>query len=470
MNRFKRPVCSMLIVSLMLAPPTVSANVGNGMQTWFDSMGGFSNTTPPTSWKGQTQNGYSFGSFYARTPVRSYQLANMTPPSLDIGCGGIDLHAGSFSFINKDAIIGLFNNIGTSLSYAFLLAIKSSMPEMASLFETLQDVANKVNSLNVNSCKWASGLDLKKGASVSENVTSAFTQVAGAATNQFSDVFGSWNATKADAGQKDSVVAAAVAQKPGNKDHILPGNVVWKALQKVQGIDDQDRLMIMSLTGTIVIHNTGTGGAPVWIYSGPTNVQISDFIGDTNANTGIDVYSCGTDPDCMSPTLPATQTVITPFVKKVDDALNNLITGVTSRSAQGLNNFKLVDAAQSLPVWKLISVTADRNPEMVRKFERIIAVDIAYSYINGLYVIANQALANVQNGNVPDDARDAIDSLRRNLSELQTHTFLMRNNEYQKVSAQIDIERQIQLLHQTLLAGIPSQAFTSMAVFGGIGN
>src|SRR4030066_950294 len=167
-----------LAATCLIAAPA-NANEGTGMQTWFDSMGGYSNATPPSSYKGQTMNGYSAGGFYARTPVRTYQLAQISPPSLDIGCGGIDLHAGSFSFINHAAITALFHNIGTSITYAFLLAIKSSMPEMASLFEYLQDVAKKVNGMNVNACKLTEGISLKEGAGISENMSRVFSQAAG---------------------------------------------------------------------------------------------------------------------------------------------------------------------------------------------------------------------------------------------------------------------------------------------------
>ena len=95
----KKPIAIAVAVSMLIATP-VSANVGAGMNNLFNSMGGFANATPPTAYKGQTMNGYSGGGFYARTPVKNYQLMTAQAPSLNIGCGGIDFTAGAFSHIN----------------------------------------------------------------------------------------------------------------------------------------------------------------------------------------------------------------------------------------------------------------------------------------------------------------------------------------------------------------------------------
>jgi conjugative transfer pilus assembly protein TraH len=68
-----------------------------------------------------------------------------------VGCGGIDLFAGSFSFINEAQFVALLKNIGqNALGYFFQLALKSMAPEIAVTLEWLQDQAQKINALNVN--------------------------------------------------------------------------------------------------------------------------------------------------------------------------------------------------------------------------------------------------------------------------------------------------------------------------------
>lgn len=458
---------SVLSATCLIATP-VSANVGTEMQTWFDSMSGFTNTTPPSSYKGQTLNGYSAGGFYARTPVKTYQLGSMTPPSLDIGCGGIDLTAGAFSFINKQALIGLFQNIGTSLSYAFLLAIQSSMPDMANLFKNLQDVANKVNAMQVNSCQMTKGIPFVEGADLSDNMSKVFTHIAGEKTNIFSDAFDSLKKLATDPIGRKQVADAESAAHPQNANLFSPGNVVWEALKNVQGLDDQDRQLLMSLTGTIIISApSGVGvnsNASKWDYIPPTGIKVDDFIGDgALATANVTVFQCVDMDKCLTYTTP--QLPITPFVGKVSKAVDALKEQLVARGAQNINNFKLVDAAE-VPVWKIISVsTLVGNSTMIDAYTKLIATEIAYSYFGGLIKTATQGLAGAKNGSTPPDAKNALTSLSARLDALSSETIQLRSAAFQKVSSIVEMERQIQLMHQAMVAGIPSQAFTSMTVF-----
>ncbi len=42
-----------------------------------------------------------------RTPNTTYNLAAITPPSANAGCGGIDLYMGGFSFVNKEQFVAM---------------------------------------------------------------------------------------------------------------------------------------------------------------------------------------------------------------------------------------------------------------------------------------------------------------------------------------------------------------------------
>jgi len=469
---YKKMLISILAATSLISAP-VNANVGAGMQSWFDSMGGFNNATPPSSYKGQTMNGYSAGGFYSRAPVKNYQLMSITPPSLNIGCGGIDLTAGSFSFINKAAITALFQNIGTSLSYAFLLAIKSSMPEMASLFEYLQDVANKVNGMNVNSCKMAEGIPALLGSDLSKSTSDMFSHAAGAITNMMPDSYDAWKTARSDAASERAAKAAAIALDPGKKDQYLPGNVVWKALNKTTGLDANDMQFIMSLTGTIIIDpSTGgsasdpNGGKNVsWRYVEPTGINVKDFIGYADGPTApLQIFTCGADlVDCMTPTV--TTTPVASFYALISPKLDNLRNNLLARNAQTVSDLKLVDAS-SIPVWKMITTTASVNPGFIDAYKMFIAVDVAYAYVGNLLNTAGQIMGNGQNGPTAPDARQALQQLRERLDTLKVELNTQRIAEYGKLQQQADLERQLQLMHQTMVAGIPSQAFTSMTVFG----
>ncbi len=467
--RVNKPLVLALSAALLVSAP-VSADVGTGMSDWFNSMGGFSNATPPSSYKTQTMNGYSGGGFYVRNPVKNYQLMSATAPSLNIGCGGIDLTAGSFSFINKSTITAMFQNIGTSLSYAFLLAIKSSMPEMGSLFEYLQDEASKINNANINSCEAAQGITFAMGADTSQRAKDAYSHVTGTLGNLAPDSYSSWNSARADAKAQRDAQAAAIAADPSKKNFYQPGNVVWQALKNTSGLDVQDKELIMSMTGTIIIAdptgdaatdpNGGKTGA--WHYKEPTGIRVEDFIGyNDGATETFRIWTCDEPIDCLSPTASviSAQTFMTAVSAKID----NMVNAVNSRTSQNTNDFHVVDIS-SVPVWKMISLSATTQPDLVSKYKRFIAVDIAYSYVNNLLYTANQTISSGKIEPAAPDAQQALKELKDNLATLKAELYSQRIAENGKLQSAVELERQLQSLHQAMVAGIPAQAFTSMSV------
>ncbi|MGZ8257242.1 MAG: conjugal transfer protein TraH [Gallionella sp.] len=460
--RYKKIIISIIAATCLTSAPA-NANVGAGMQNWFDSMGGFTNVTPPSSYKGQTMNGYSGGGFYQRVPVKNYQLAAMTPPSLNIGCGGIDLTAGSFSFINKAALTSMFQNVGTSLSYAFLLAIKSSMPQMSSLFEYLQDASSKINSLNVNSCQMAEGIVTAGKSMISDKKKSGEDHSIGSYVNGAVDSFGAWNSAEID---KLNARRQAETQDPTQAEVLSPGNVVWTALSKTTGLDDQDKEFIMSMTGTVIIRQ-GTGTAKTtWDYVPPTQIDIEDLVGtekDTGATVSVQVFVCADKVKCLNVTQSALP--VASFMQRVALKLDGLRNNLLARTQQTTGDLQLVEMS-SIPVWKMISVATNYNPGYIDEYKRVIAVDLAFSYINGALTNARQILSKHNNSTGAADAAAALDKLIDNLDKNSVALYAARQAEYQKITQNIEMQQKIQLMHQTMIAGLPAQAFNSITVFG----
>ena len=155
--KFKR-----LLIGMALAMSvSTSAQAGlSDMQSFFDDLGGYSNATSAQSFKGQTRNYITGGSLSVRIPDKNYQLATFDPPRLSSSaCGGIDAFAGSFSFLNSDQLVQMLQNIGNNAAGAvFQLALDSVSPQLGGVIKFFQDMANKVNALNVNSCEAGKGI------------------------------------------------------------------------------------------------------------------------------------------------------------------------------------------------------------------------------------------------------------------------------------------------------------------------
>lgn len=468
---FGKKQISVVVAASMLFSMPVSANVGTGMNDLFNKVGGFANATPPSSYKGQTMNGYSGGSFYARTPVKNYQIISAQAPSLNIGCGGIDLTAGSFSHINKAALTSMFQNIGTSLSYAFLLAIKSSMPEMASLFEYLQDVSAKANAMNINTCQLTKGIPFVDGGSLSENLEAMRGHVAAQTTSLYTDSMEALTATKDNAAKRREATAAAIAADPSKKEFYRPGNVVWRALDKTTGLDTEDKEFLMSFLGTIIIHEStgsGTGNgskAGAWEYKRPLFTSARDFIGYydfTNSVETIKLYKCTDLIDCQ--TMTETDIPITSFRKLISTKIDNLKNNLDARQQQTSSDLRLMEAS-TIPVWKLITVAGQTSPDLLEKYKDYIAIDLAYEYVNDIIRVANQTALSGVIQPAAEDAKQALEQLQANLAKLSTELHQQRVDLTNSVLQTAQLERQLQLINQATVAGIPAQAFTSMQVF-----
>jgi conjugative transfer pilus assembly protein TraH len=466
---FAKKQISIAIAALMLVSMPVSANVGTGMNDLFNSVGGFANATPPSAYKGQTMNGYSGGGFYARTPVKNYQLMTAQAPSLNIGCGGIDLTAGSFSHINEAALTAMLQNIGTSLGYAFLLAIKSSMPEMASLFEYLQDAAAKANAMNINTCQLSKGVPLVEGGSLSQNLRATAGQIAANTTSLYSDSMQALKATKDDAAKQNEAINAAIAADPSKKEFYKPGNVVWRALSKTSGLDREDKEFIMSLMGAIIIDEptgSGTGNGSkegAWRYVEPTISDVSEFIGYANEATGtIKLLKCDEVVDCKNPT--TVNKTITSFRAMVSTKMDALRNNLNSRSAQTVADLKLIEVS-SVPIWKMIATSPASDTSTIETYKNYIAVDVAYTYVESVLEIAKQISRSGQVQPAAPDAKEALGKLTAQLTDISANLHNKRVEETNKVMRTVELERQLQFQHQAMIAGIPAQAFNSMQVF-----
>ena len=248
------------LASFVLALTCIPAHatVNQSMQDWFNEIGAYGNVTGPNAYRGQTMNMYTGGSLYMRTPVRNYQLASISPPSFSAGCGGIDLFAGSFSFINKEQFVSLLRNIGNNaIGAAFNMALCSMSPDLCDLLKYLQDQATKMNNLNINSCQAAEGIVSAVGSMVTDRVQEKEGKTAGASLNMFGDVFESWDEWKKSRTTAKNIRNAAKATSQGAREIFDPGNVVWRSLNRISGITDETRELLMSLTGTIIVTPPG---------------------------------------------------------------------------------------------------------------------------------------------------------------------------------------------------------------------
>ena len=142
----------------MVASP-VAANVGDSMDRFMDDMGAAANVTGPTAFEGQSAGYYSMGNVWTRFPQKTTNIANLQLPRARAGCGGIDIFAGSFSFINASEMVALLKAVANNaVGFAFSLAIDTICPECNKIMQEFSQKAQLMNELSINSCEMAQGL------------------------------------------------------------------------------------------------------------------------------------------------------------------------------------------------------------------------------------------------------------------------------------------------------------------------
>jgi len=306
--------------AMMLAPTMASANLQQQMNSMFGSL---VNTTSPQAYKGQRMGAFFGGSAYVRNKIVNTNIIGFVPPHISAGCGGIDMFAGSFSFINASQFQNLLRSIASNATgYFFQIALQTMCPTCMEEMSKLQKAVQGLNSLAGNSCMLGKAMvdsaamavipgDVAQD-SVLGRVRDAAAKDAAANTPAFQDAFDSlW---PLDNTNTENKISATDPNFLKNNGYI--GNVAWmlmkdSAVGSWMSFGDQDmEETIMSLTGTFVAYDANTTVAS----PGGTDKSLSSKVYDPilspedlvygNKNR-VEIYRCGADPDCMMPTKTA---------------------------------------------------------------------------------------------------------------------------------------------------------------------
>lgn len=152
------------------------AAYANWVEDWFDTM----NTTSPSSYQGQERGFATAGGFQARMRVKTDNLMTISPPRFNIGCGGIDIFMGGFSFLNADYMVDKFERIiRMAPALAFQVALNELSSTISEKVEGMEQIMNALNALQLDECQAAKGLAtyavdmVKSGPTQATNAVSA---------------------------------------------------------------------------------------------------------------------------------------------------------------------------------------------------------------------------------------------------------------------------------------------------------
>ncbi len=456
---FRGTIALLAAFGLAFAPLNAySADLNTEVNNMFNNLGAMGNYTAPGAFKGQVYNTYTGGSFYMRSPNKTYQFASIQFPNARGGCGGIDIFSGSFSHISGQELKNMLKNITAALpGVAFQVALDVLSPLLGGVTKWLQPYMDMINNKRIGSCEAAVTMVAKAAEQVGFDADEACGKVA------------VWmgTATDADDGKKRCQAdrtgilrSARASSDPGIRNvPPLVGNLTWKALKNIPTIDDTEREFIMSMVGTYIYPPDGAAGEAVpWM---PTLTSANKLLyGDADAGAGnirLTLLACNNYTDCD--VVSERQYIHTPFHKKVTDMMTRIAERIRSREAIPNNSPEVGFVNQvSEPVYRMLSIGSSNvsvglTEILIEQYSGVIAADYAYTFLERNLRVGMGAV--MKNYTLNKNQQDNMQALSGHARTILTALGQEKIALYSKVTKFAAIANTLEQIERQLRASMP---------------
>ena len=453
---------AVLAAAALIAAP-VAADVGTSMDRFMDEMGGAANVTGPSAYQGQSAGYYSLGNVWTRFPQKTTNIANLQLPSARAGCGGIDIFAGSFSFINAGEMVAMLKAVANNaVGFAFSLAVDTVCPECAKVMQEFSQKAQLMNNLNINSCEMAQGLVggvWPKG----DLADKAICEAIGNSQGIFTDYAAAKHGCGTQ-GQRASTVADG-SSAYADVNPAVPRNYSWHILKQSAffnpggQFDRELAEYAMTLIGT-VIYVPPKDDAPgkFTAFAGDASSTLVTALLDGTQGQTIRVLDCDEADQCLNPTFRnmslATSRAIRPRVAKLIGAM---VEAIRSDRAIGEPEKELLQVS-SVPLYKILTVQAAFGRGMPtddrETLAEIAGVDLLFAVLERIVSEAGRSMASFI---AADEAKLAI--WRHQLADVRSSLAQRQATGQARVSAIMQIIEKTAMIENMLAASMsPSMA------------
>ncbi len=400
----KKSLASALSVALVWAPvTTVRASINSDLTDFFNQMGGYSNITSGGAFAGQSQNLVTGGSLYLRLPQQSYSMANLQLPGIKAGCGGIDVFAGSFSFINKEQFTQMLRNIGNNaLGYVFQLGIDAVDPMIGNVLEKMRKAAALANDMNINSCE--------AGQALVNGIVGKIDLASQQGCSSLSSLL-NLSDDRADARFKcsdpinRSQVAQAADADPTAKNaasiELVSGNLMARVLTKAYPwMSSEERNLLISMTGTYLVDASNPSG-PIRRVVNPSITSEADIVAGVQGSSSNDsitvmMLDCS-DPDqttCSDPQPTQIKSLKAMVEQRLTEYEAIMQAPASTWSGSKKNEMVGFVNVTTLPVLKLLKTDFASQTQLRSAYTDLIASQYAIFYLDNMLKKAAAAVAN----------------------------------------------------------------------------
>jgi conjugative transfer pilus assembly protein TraH len=451
-SRFPRALAALVALALPMSP--VLADVGSSMDAFLDDVGGAANVTAPSAYQGQSAGYYSLGNVWTRFPQKTTNLANLQLPRARAGCGGIDIFAGSFSFINASEIVAMMKAVANNaVGFAFSLAIDTVCPECSKIMQEFSQKAQLMNNLSINSCEMAQGLVggiWPKGDLADKAICEAIGNSEG--------IFTDYAAAKHGCGTKGER-ANTTAKGAGKYDDVNPGvprNYTWTILKKSAffspggTFDEELAEYAMTLIGTIIYipPKDDDPGKFVPIAGEASSTIVTSLLDGTVAERVL-IFDCDEPDKCLDPGFqPLSLSPSKALRPRVAELIDGMIQAIHDDTPITEGQKELLQVS-SIPLHKILTVQAAYGRGMPtddrETLAEIASVDLLFALLDRIVGEAGRSMSSFIGA---DEAKIAmwqgqVNAVQQALADRQANTHL-------RVSAIMQIIEKTQFIENVL--------------------
>lgn len=307
----------LLLTGVLPAAALAETNIDRAFSGLMRSHTGLT-VNDPGHFQTQSRNILTAGGLDIRIPkARSATLFSITPPSYNLGCGGISFFFGGFSFISSQELVTMLRSIAQAAP-AFVLqaAVKTLCAQCDAIIQFLKNLAQRAASMSLDACRAANGLKekiLSEGGPGSPDTQlqsqQGFCAARSSAENQSSDFLTGlndmcatasktwqqirdwlYNENPADATSPDAVQK----RRERTQNPFIVGNQTWDYLMTRYPDQSSEnyriRTFILNLVGTWIIRTPPAAGDQA-----QDGVEGNAYYGPTlDARDAFNLYMCGT--------------------------------------------------------------------------------------------------------------------------------------------------------------------------------
>lgn len=456
----------LLLVMMGVTAPTYSKGVSENLKGFFNTLGTSTNTSRAGAYKDQSAGFYTGGSLFARNTVHTAQLASLRLPDYRAGCGGIDMHFGAFSFISGEELVKALRTLGSNMgSYALLLALETMSSQVKNIITELNDLAQKVNQSNINSCEF------------SATTLGALLPQAEVGNRQLCTMIGS---DSRYGGFSDYAAARQGCGAGGKRDSVLDAgkndprfakmlgsefNLAWNAIQENAFLSQDKKLaeFFMSISGTII--STKRPGGGYMLRTRPSLADRDSFLNALLYGGKVKIFECADSSDNKCLKVVDEEITITSencFVSRVKTFLQSIQNKIyedeelTQAEKDFLNSTRL-------PFYKIINVsTAYRrgsSPVDLIDYSELGAIDILFQYLSEILDLVNESAAHIRSTQIDDTQ---IRKFQKELNVARQRVVQKRMGSFKQVEQIISITKKTELLEKMLAAKLSTMSETGI--------